>query len=122
MRYEDNTAQVERAMREAMLDAIQAVAEDLLEDANDTIPVDTGRMLSEGQAGSEETTTGVRAVVSYGNGDSAAYTVRQHEDLSLNHSSGQRAMWLTYAARENQAKYAAYLAGEVKKKAGEQWL
>ncbi len=101
-------------MRRAMLDAIQNVAEDLLEDANRTIPIDTGRMMNSGRAESEETHTGVRAVVSY----DTPYTVRQHEDLSLRHKPGRRGMWLTYAAKENMPKYRVYLAGEVKKRTG----
>ncbi len=105
-------------MRQAMLAAVEKAAEDLLRDANQTIPVDTGAMRSSGETDSEETPTGVKAVVSY----DTVYAVRQHEDLSLNHKSGQRGMWLKYTADENKWRYVKTMQTTIRGKAGSLWV
>lgn len=66
--------------------AVADGAEHLLEQANRSIPIDTGALQRSGQV----TARGLEAAVSY----DTPYAARQHEDTRLRHENGRKAKWL----------------------------
>lgn len=66
--------------------ALRAGGEYLLEAANRTVPIEEDTLEKSGKV----SVSGLQATVSY----DTPYARRQHEDLTLRHSSGRRAKWL----------------------------
>jgi hypothetical protein len=108
-------AQMHAHARVAALTASQ----ELLEQANETVPRATGELMASGRAGIEEGSIAT-GEVSY----DAPHAIQQHEDTSLTHpdahnpasNSAGRARWLELAAMENaenlsEIYVATYVAG-----------
>lgn len=95
--------------RRAVATALGDVAEQCLEEANRTIPLEEGILSDSGFVEVDE--AGLQAQVAY----STAYAVVQHEDPSLTHDAGRRDHWLEQTVIENQAAYEAYLAAAATK-------
>jgi hypothetical protein len=86
---------------------LQLVAEVLLEEANRTIPHQTGHMMRTG------TTWHPRPLLAFVSYDTP-YSVRQHEDTRLRHAPGRRAEWLRLALQEGADRYTKWLADHVR--------
>lgn len=95
----DNRARVSDKVSAAAARALTDAANELLQKANQTVPVE--RHILEG-SGTVDPATPKKliATVGYG-GEAAAYAVRQHEDTTLSHDPGRRAKWLELAAKED---------------------
>ena len=108
---------------------VELAAEHLLEAAKKVVPVESGRL----QASGRVTPDGLAAVVSFGREDdadllgfdehdraigsspSAAYAVKQHEDLTLHHPNGGSGKYLETPMHEEAAAIAAILVASVRK-------
>lgn len=77
-------------MRAAAERQLGVEAELILAEATKIVPIEEGMLQNSGRA----VHNGLEAAVGFGSGPSAAYAVRQHEDLSLRHDSGRQAKYL----------------------------
>jgi hypothetical protein len=102
----DRTGLVKAEIRAAIGHALHEITEDLLHEANKTIPLETGTMMRSGQTEVD----GLSGQVSY----DTPYAVYQHEDASLHHDPGRRDHWLLKAGDENQRRYANRVAETVR--------
>jgi hypothetical protein len=89
----------QRLLPQARTGAAQALkteAERILESSLPLVPVDTGLMLSSGMV-EGPTVSGQEATVliRYGGHGLAPYTIRQHEDTTLNHPNGGQSHFLS---------------------------
>ena len=109
-RLDDRTPEASIKIRRALAGLAEDLAEELLRAANETIPFDTGTLAQSGQV-TADPTGAPRAAVSY----NTPYAARQHEDLTLRHPNGRRALWLERAAAENSARLANYAAETIKR-------
>ena len=89
--------------------AYQRAAENLLTEANETVPHDEGFLEGSGFASSNDKGK-VLSVVSY----DEPYAVRQHEDTTLSHNGKERAKWLELTYKENIDKINKWIAKEMK--------
>jgi hypothetical protein len=69
---------------QALVLALQAEADRLLEESYPLVPVLTGAMISSGTVINQADGADIR----YGNFGAVPYTLRQHEDTTLNHPRG----------------------------------
>lgn len=79
--------------QQALAQALQAEAERVLEASLPDVPVDTGLMLSSGMVEQQREGADIR----FGGHGLAPYTIRQHEDVTLNHPNGGTHHWLSKA-------------------------
>jgi hypothetical protein len=70
--------------QQALVLAIQAEADRILEESYPLVPVLTGAMISSGTVINQADGADIR----YGNFGAVPYTLRQHEDTTLNHPRG----------------------------------
>lgn len=104
---------VQEMARRATAKALRDTAEDLLTEANKTVPLRDGDLMRSGLADVDE--RALEASVSYGHGPAAPYAVVQHERTDFRHSEGRRAKWLELALDENRARYQRYIAEQIRK-------
>jgi len=104
---------VQEKVRRTMTKALRDTAEDLLTEANKTVPLRDGDLMRSGLADVDE--KALEASVSYGHGPAAPYAVVQHERTDFRHSEGRRAKWLELALDENRARYQNYIAEQIRK-------
>jgi len=88
--------------------ALEDAADHLLEQANRTIPHETGDMQRSGNVSLDRNT--LMAVVSY----DTPYARRQHEELGYHHNPGRRARWLSLTLDERRTALVNYVAGRLK--------
>ena len=101
--------EVTAKLRAAARKGLEKGAQYLLEETNRIVPHDEGDLERGGVA--SVANTDLIAMVSYGNNESAAYTIVQHEDLTLNHINGRQPKFLTRTAD----RYGKTAMGEVEK-------
>lgn len=94
-------------MREDAADALTDALEYLLEEANRTAPIEENIMIGSGQVSVDR--DALRGTISY----DTAYTVRQHEDLTLKHDPGRRAKWLERTWNEQGQRIATFMANRI---------
>lgn len=87
--------------------AVKDAAEHVLEQANRSIPIDTGAMQRSGQV----SMNGLTAVVSY----DTPYAVRQHEDTRMRHAKGRKAKWLEDTVRSESETVLGFIADRLRK-------
>ena len=104
---------LQEGVRRATVKALRDTAEDLLTEANKTVPLRDGDLMRSGLADVDE--QALEASVSYGHGPAAPYAVVQHERTDFRHSEGRRAKWLELALDENRARYQRYIADQIRK-------
>jgi hypothetical protein len=97
--------QVMAVRKQVMYDA----GENILEEANRTIPHDEGVMQDSGSV--SIASDGSEAAIYY----DTPYTVRQHEDTSLRHPNGRRAKWLELTLQERGSTVVQWIATEYKR-------
>lgn len=78
--------------------ALMNAGEFLLQQANETIPFDTGDMARSGKVTADPANN--RVVVSY----DTPYAPAQHEDTRIEHRNGRRAKWLQKTLTEQADK------------------
>jgi len=100
-------------VKRAAVKALRDTAEDLLTEANKTVPLRDGDLMRSGLADVDE--KALEASVSYGHGPAAPYAVVQHERTDFRHSEGRRAKWLELALDENRERYQRYIADQIRK-------
>jgi len=93
-------------LRQAADPALADAAEHVLEEANRTIPHQTGHME---QTGRTHRRSWDEYLVSY----DTPYAIRQHEDRRLRHAPGRRAEWLRETLRERAAEILRYLGQRI---------
>lgn len=76
---------------------LKEMAEGVLDESLKEVPRDDGRLAASGKV--EKISEG-HYRVSYGGGDIGEYAVKQHEDLSLKHSEGEKAKFLEDSANK----------------------
>jgi hypothetical protein len=108
----DRTALATRMMHEAAADALNRAAEVLLEEANQTVPIEESTLMRSGDT-EEASPHDLVASVGYG-GLASAYAVRQHEDTTLRHAAGRRAKWLELSFREFSPRFQAWIGGAIR--------
>ena len=104
---------VQEMLRRAAAKALRDAAEDLLTEANKTVPLRDGDLMRSGLVDVDE--QALEASVSYGHGPAAPYAVVQHERTDFRHSEGRRAKWLELTLDENRARYQQYIADQVRR-------
>ncbi len=108
----DRRPVVRQAMRRAAAEALNAAAEVLLEEANQSVPIEEGTLLRSGMV--EPADPGdLVASVGYG-GEASAYAVKQHEDTSLRHDPGRTPKWLQNAARDFAPRFESWVGTRVR--------
>lgn len=100
-------------VRRAGMRGLEDAAEFLLEEANRTIPHETGEMQRSGAVSSDAER--MQAAVSY----NTPYAPRQHEDTRLRHDPGRRAKWLQLTCVEQTDRVADHLRRAISKAVGE---
>jgi len=105
-------AKVQAGVRAAAISGLRDGAEHLLTEANKTVPIETGALMRGGVADVDEER--LEASVSYGNNESAAYAVTQHEDTTLRHDEGRRAKWLEMTLNEQRRKIQRHVEDKIK--------
>lgn len=83
-------------------------AEYLLQQANQTVPLEEGNLQASGSADVDP--GGMSATVSY----DAPYARRQHEMLNYHHAPGRRAKWLESALNEQTPQIMQIIGNEIK--------
>jgi hypothetical protein len=100
---------------EAVEAGLFAVGNNIMTVAKERVPVDLGALRASGYV-SEPQREGGSVVVELGfGGAAAAYAVRQHEDLSLNHPGGGQAKFLESALDEARPSLASKVATVAKR-------
>lgn len=79
--------------QQALTQALQQEAEHVLESSLPDVPIDTGLMVSSGMVETKPDGADIR----FGGHGLAPYTIRQHEDVTLNHPNGGTHHWLSKA-------------------------
>jgi len=90
---------IESRVIKKMSGTIQNTAALIFNEAKRLAPVDTGIMRSTGRIVKILSQTGPRIEVQFGGGAAKAYTIRQHEDITLRHKSGKSAKFLEIPAQ-----------------------
>lgn len=115
MEIQWNGAALVGAVAAACDRAVWEGAEALLAESGKEVPHDEGTLELSGQV--DKIAPGV-CVVSYGKGEAAAYAIRQHEDLSLNHQRGRKAKYLEDLAIRLTPTIINHIASAVSKAVG----
>lgn len=89
---------------------IRDIALDLQGKAQDKTPVDTGALKASARTKFKDTSSGYQAEVSF----NTPYALRQHEDLSLRHETGE-AKFLENALKENLNRYVDKIRSDVRR-------
>lgn len=97
-------------VRAAAMDALEDAAEFLLQEANETAPIEEATLIRSGTV-SVDRSKGV-ARISY----DTPYARRQHEDTRLRHDPGRRAKWLERTLNEQATRVGRYIGDQVRKK------
>lgn len=105
---------VAREVEHAILQAVRNEAESILEASRPLVPIDTGLLLSTGLV--RELHDG--AEISYGGKGLAGYSIRIHEDTTLNHPHGGQSHYLSQPLFEATAdmpqRLAAFIEGRLR--------
>jgi hypothetical protein len=88
--------------------AAREVAEDVLTEANDLIPVDEGDLRRSGEVTAFPEQRA--ASITY----DTPYAIRQHEDVTLNHPRQGQAKFLERAVEDNAPRYFQYIADRIR--------
>ena len=103
------TGDAQRAIvRQATEAALKDGAEYLLEEANRTIPHDTGTMM---RTGATTTLSWDEQAIHY----DTPYALRQHEDTRLRHLPGRRARWLALTLEEQTDRIVDFLTDRLRR-------
>jgi len=110
---QDNRAESTRALTAAFAQGITEAAEELLTDANATVPFDEGVLEASGQV-APASSGRLEAAVGY----DTPYAVRQHEDPTLHHPNGRRSGWLRATTSEGSARYVGIIRATIARRLG----
>lgn len=103
-------------LRAAAADGLHDAAKRVLAAANRHVPTEHGDLEKSGIASVDD--DALRAAVSYGRGLSAAYAVREHEDMTLRHDDGRTAKWLEVAMNSEGKAMLEQLAATIRAQMG----
>lgn len=109
---QDGTAQAAAVVKAAAVKAVVEVAEDVLTESNDRIPVDEGDLRRSGEVTAFP--EHVAATITY----DTPYAVKQHEDPTINHPRQGEHHFLEKAVQDNADRYVAYIADRIRKATG----
>ncbi len=99
-------------IRDAAMDALVDASEFLLQEANETAPIEESTLIRSGTVTVDR--KGLRTAISY----DTPYAVRQHEDTRLRHDPGRRAKWLERTLNEQRIRIFKFIGDRVRKAAG----
>ena len=99
--------QIRGAVERAAKKGLRQAGEHVLEEANRTIPHQTGHMAGTGRA---TEFPGLMVIVSY----DTPYALKQHEDTRLRHAPGRRAKWLERTLDEQRRAVIRFLRKTIK--------
>lgn len=106
---------LEGDMRRRAAAGIYALAQEIMTSSKKMVPVDQGILRASGYVDAPRD-DGKRITVELGyGGAAAAYAVRQHEDLSLNHPGGGQAKFLELAVEAARPHAADVVAAHARK-------
>jgi len=97
-------------IREAAMDALVDATEFLLQEANETAPIEEATLIRSGTVSVDR--KGLRTAISY----DTPYARRQHEDTRLRHDPGRRAKWLERTLNEQRTRVFKFIADRTSKK------
>lgn len=97
--------QIDTAARDALRDG----GEVILDESNQIAPIDEGALINSGKVAVSDDSV----VVSY----DTPYAVRQHEDVTMQHTNGRQAKFLETAYKANQKRVIEYVAKKIKEAA-----
>jgi hypothetical protein len=100
-----------RVVRGGAARGLKAGADLILSGADAQVPTESEDLRHSGRASVDE--AGLRAAVSFGRGDAAAYAVHQHEDLQLHHDGGRKAKYLEDPMNQARAAVLRLLADHI---------
>lgn len=90
---------VEQGLVQAVQDALNEVAQQILERSQDLVPVRTGALRDSGYITSGDQGGYPSVTITYGGGD-VDYAYKVHEDLEMRHPNGGQAKYLEQAVIE----------------------
>lgn len=90
---------VEQGLVQAVQDALNEVAQQILERSQDLVPVRTGALRDSGYITSGDQGGYPSVTITYGGGD-VPYAYQVHEDLEMRHPNGGQAKYLEQAVIE----------------------
>lgn len=96
-----------RRAKAAAADGLFEAAEELLEYANRSVPLDEGPLQQSGTASVDRGE--LVAAVSY----NQPYAIAQHERLDFQHSPGRRAKWLELSLNEERDRLQSHIANRM---------
>ena len=105
-----NLRGLKREIKEATVNAIEDVTDDLTQKAKELAPLDTGDLRGSGEGKVIKRGNKVRGEVSF----NKPYALKQHEELTYNHPRGGQAKYLEQPFRENQGRYKRYIDQKIK--------
>lgn len=104
-----------RKIEEAANQGLQEAAEILLEEANKTVPHDTGALERSGKVSINPAS--LESAVSYGDrGPSRKYAVRAHEHPEWKFKKGRRGKWLELTMKEQADRLIQIIAKNINKR------
>lgn len=104
----DHRGRLTEAMRKAAQEAVQEVAEDILTEANDRVPLDEGDLARSAEV--VPFPQEGKAAITY----DTPYAIRQHEDRTLNHPRQGEHHWLEKTVEENAPRYFQHIADKIR--------
>lgn len=99
-------------IRDAAMDALVDATEFLLQEANETAPIEEATLIRSGAVTVDR--ANLRTAVTY----DTPYARRQHEDTRLRHDPGRRAKWLQRTLDEERQRFFKFIAGRIRKAVG----
>lgn len=96
-----------RKVREEARSALRNAAEHVLEQANQTVPLEEGDLERSGDVDVDP--DGMRATVNY----HSPYARKQHERLDFQHDGGRRAKWLELTVQEEGRRIIQIISSEI---------
>lgn len=104
---------VRKRVYESAVRRLNDGARELLQIANQTVPVEEHTLEESGDV-IEATMEHPVATVGYG-GEASAYAARQHEETTWRHDPGRRSKWLEMAAKESGRRIMQHVGREMRK-------
>lgn len=99
-------------IREAAMDALVDASEFVLQEANETAPIEESTLIKSGAVSVDR--RGLRTAVTY----DTPYARRQHEDTRLRHDPGRRAKWLQRTLDEERQRVFKFIGARIRKAVG----
>lgn len=103
-----NGKELSAAIKKSAVSGLKDAAEFLLDEAKKLVPIDEGTLENSGNTSVDEAS--MESTVYF----DTPYAVKQHEDMSLQHTGNRQAKYLETPAKENRKKLIEIVADSIK--------